>query len=71
MYLDCLARRCTHGEAAARSARRRAEGLADLKEDAIHRLKRRPLNAMGAAFAVGTLLGLVVAGIALLPRRND
>ncbi len=50
---------------AMKSVRRRAEGLGDLKDEAIHRLKRRPLLGVGAALGVGVALGLVVATIAV------
>jgi ElaB/YqjD/DUF883 family membrane-anchored ribosome-binding protein len=49
---------------AVKSVRRRAEDIGDLKDEAIHRLKRRPLLAVTSALGVGVALGLVVATIA-------
>ena len=46
---------------AIKSIGRRAEALGDLKDEAVYRVKRRPFQAIGAAFGVGLVLGLAVA----------
>jgi hypothetical protein len=51
---------------AMKSVQRRVEDLGDLKDEAIHRVKRQPLEAMAAVFGVGLALGVAVGWIARL-----
>jgi ElaB/YqjD/DUF883 family membrane-anchored ribosome-binding protein len=46
-----------------KSVRRRVEELGDLKDEAIHRVKRQPALAVGAAFGLGVVLGVAVGWI--------
>ena len=55
---------------AMKSVRRCAGGFDDLRDEAIHRLKRRPLLAVGAALGVGVALGVVVAAIVSRSNRH-
>ena len=50
---------------------RQVEELGDLKDEAIHRVKRQPLQAVGAAFGVGLALGLAAGWIACRPGRHE
>ena len=54
-----------------KSVQRRVEELGDLKDEAIHRVKRQPLQAVGAAFGVGLAMGLAVGWIARRPGRRE
>ena len=53
--------------AARRSFRRRMRELEDLSDDAVRRIRRRPLTAVGTAVAVGVAVGLVVGLISRRP----
>jgi ElaB/YqjD/DUF883 family membrane-anchored ribosome-binding protein len=46
-----------------RSTRRGVEKLADLKDEAVHRVKRQPLRAVSVAVGVGLVLGLAIGWI--------
>lgn len=46
--------------AARRAMKRGAAQLEDLQEEAIHRVKRHPIAALGLAAGVGLVLGIVV-----------
>lgn len=48
---------------AIKSARRGVEELGDLKDEAVHRMKRQPLKALSAAAGVGLVLGLAIGWI--------
>ncbi len=52
------------------SARHYADELGDLKDEAAHQVKRRPLQMVGAALSVGLVLGAVMAWIVIGPRRR-
>jgi len=54
-----------------KAVERRAEELGDLKEDALRRVKRHPILAVGGAFAAGIVAGVVAGGIGLRRRRVD
>jgi ElaB/YqjD/DUF883 family membrane-anchored ribosome-binding protein len=57
---------------AVRSVRHRVEDLEDLKHEAIHRVKRQPLRAIGLAAGVGLALGVAVGWIGgRLGRENQ
>ena len=56
---------------AIKSVRHQVEELGDLKDDAIHRMKRHPLQAAGTAFGIGVVLGLAVGWIASRRRRHE
>jgi ElaB/YqjD/DUF883 family membrane-anchored ribosome-binding protein len=45
------------------SIRRGVEELGDLKEEAVHRVRRQPFKAVGVALGVGLVLGLAVGWI--------
>ena len=55
---------------AMKAARRRVEQLRDVKEAAIYRVKRQPVQAVGAAFGIGVAFGLIAAwGVSRARRR--
>jgi ElaB/YqjD/DUF883 family membrane-anchored ribosome-binding protein len=56
---------------AMKSVQRRVENLGDFKDEAIHRVKRQPVRAVGAAFGVGLALGLALGCIACRPGRHE
>lgn len=43
-----------------KAARRRAQRVADLRDEALYRVKREPLKAVGLALGAGLVIGLVV-----------
>lgn len=49
---------------ALKSAKRRAEEIGDLKDEAAHRVKRQPLRAVGVALCVGFAVGMVLGWVA-------
>ena len=53
---------------AVRSVRRGVEQLADLKDEAVHRVKRQPLKAVSVAVGAGLVLGLAIGWIGREPR---
>jgi ElaB/YqjD/DUF883 family membrane-anchored ribosome-binding protein len=53
------------------SIQRRVEHVEDLRDEAIHRVKRQPLRAVGAVFGVGLALGFAVGWIARRPARHE
>lgn len=57
-------------ERAIKSVQRRVEELEDLKDEAIHRVKRQPLQAVGAGFGIGLALGFAAGWIARRPERH-
>ena len=44
-------------------AKRRVEKLADFKDEAVHRVRRQPLRALGIALGAGLVLGVAVCWI--------
>lgn len=46
-----------------KSVKRGVEELADLKDEAAHRVKRQPLGAVGLALGVGLMLGMAVGWV--------
>lgn len=56
---------------AVKSIQRRIEEFGDLKDEAIHQVKRQPLQAVGAAFGAGLALGLAVGWIACRTGRRE
>jgi hypothetical protein len=52
------------------SVRHRVEELGDLKDGALRRVKRQPLQAMAAAFGIGLAAGVAVGWIACRPRTT-
>ena len=56
---------------AIKTVRRRVELLDDTKNEAIHRLKRRPLVAVDIGVGIGLALGFAVGWIACRPERHD
>jgi hypothetical protein len=57
-------------ERAMKDIRRRVDELGDLKQEAVHRMRRRPLRAAGAALGVGLVLGVAFGWAALRGRRR-
>ena len=53
------------------SLKRRVEELADFKDEAVHRVKRPPLRAVGIALGVGLVLGLAVGWTVRRPGRRE
>jgi hypothetical protein len=49
---------------AARIARRKMADAADLRDEAIYRIKRQPVKAVALAFGAGALTGVVLARLA-------
>lgn len=47
-----------------KAVRRRAEQLRDVGDAAIYRVKRQPLQMVGAAFGIGVVLGLTAGWVA-------
>lgn len=54
-----------------KSVRRGVEELGNLRDEAVHRVKRQPLKAMGIALGVGLLLGLAVGWFGHRPGRRE
>ena len=54
---------------AERSVTRARECLVDARDEAVHHVKRRPGQSIAIAFAVGTVVGLVLA-VAGLNRKT-
>ena len=46
---------------AERSIRRTQERLADARDEAVHHVRRQPVQSMAIAFGVGAVVGLVLA----------
>jgi ElaB/YqjD/DUF883 family membrane-anchored ribosome-binding protein len=57
---------------ALKSARRRVGEIGDLKDEALHQVKRQPLRAVGIAAGAGLILGLAAGliGARLISRQN-
>ena len=53
------------------SVKRGVEELADVKDEAVHRVKRQPLRAVGIALGVGLVVGLAVTWIGRRPGRRE
>ena len=56
---------------AIKSVRRGVEELGDLKAEAVHRVKRQPVKAVGLALGVGLVLGLAVGWIGRRSGREE
>ena len=52
------------------SLKRRIEELSDFKDEAVHRVKRQPLRAVGIALGSGLVLGLAAGWIGRRPERR-
>ena len=53
------------------SVKRRVEDLEDLKDEAVHRMKRQPLRTVGIALGVGLVLGVAISWIGYRPGRRE
>ena len=53
------------------SLKRRVEELADLKDEAAHRVKRQPLRTVGIALGVGLVVGMAIGWIGRRPGRRE
>jgi ElaB/YqjD/DUF883 family membrane-anchored ribosome-binding protein len=51
------------------SVKRGVEGLEDLKDEAVHRVKRQPLKAVSIALGAGLVLGWAAGWIGRRPRH--
>jgi ElaB/YqjD/DUF883 family membrane-anchored ribosome-binding protein len=56
---------------AIKSVRRGVEELGDLKDEAVHRVKRQPLKALSVAVGVGLVLGLTIGWIGRVPKQRQ
>lgn len=56
---------------AIKGVRRGVEELGDLRDEAVHRVKRRPVKAIGIALGLGLLLGLAVGWFGHRPGRRE
>ena len=56
---------------AIKSVRRSVEELGDLKEEAVHRVKRQPLKALSVAVGAGLVLGLAIGWIGRVPKQRQ
>jgi ElaB/YqjD/DUF883 family membrane-anchored ribosome-binding protein len=54
-----------------KSVKRGVEQLEDLKDEAVHTMKRRPLTAVGIALGVGLVLGAALGWAARRPSRSE
>jgi ElaB/YqjD/DUF883 family membrane-anchored ribosome-binding protein len=54
-----------------KAARRRADDFADLKDEAIHRIRRQPFKSAGIALGIGMALGVCVGWFASRSRRDE
>lgn len=54
---------------AMKSMQHRVEELGDLKDEAVHCVKRQPVQAVGAAFGGGLAVGVAVGWLACRPAR--
>jgi ElaB/YqjD/DUF883 family membrane-anchored ribosome-binding protein len=55
--------------AAKRAIKRSVVELEDLQDEAVHRVRRQPLRAVGIAVGVGLVVGLAVGWISRRPRE--
>lgn len=53
------------------SVRRGVEELGELKDGAVHRVKRQPLKVPSVALGVGLILGLAIGWIGRGPRQHQ
>ena len=53
------------------SVKRGVEELADLKDEAVHRVKRQHLRALSIALGVGLVVGVAVGWIGRRPGRRE
>ena len=49
--------------AAKRAIKSRVRAFENFKDEGVHRVRRQPLQAVGAAFGIGVLLGVAVGWI--------
>lgn len=56
---------------ALKSVRRGVEELGDLKDEAVHRVKRQPIKALSVAVGIGLVLGLAIGWIGRGPRQQQ
>ena len=53
------------------SLERRVEELTDVKDEAVHQVKRQPLRSVGIALGAGLVVGVAIGWIGRWPRRRD
>ena len=54
---------------ARRIAARGADQMRDMRDDAVHGVKKRPLEWVGAAFGAGIAVGIAIGWVAYRSRR--
>lgn len=54
-----------------KAVRRRVDDLSDLKDEAVHRIRRQPLKAAGIALGIGVVFGVAVGWFATKARRHE
>ena len=57
--------------AAKRAMKHRLETLEDLKDEAVHRIKRQPVQTVSLALGLGVMIGLTSGWIARAAFRHD
>ena len=53
------------------SLERRVEELTDVKDEAVHQVKRQPLRSVGIALGAGLVVGVAIGWIGRRPRRRE
>jgi ElaB/YqjD/DUF883 family membrane-anchored ribosome-binding protein len=61
---DAVEERAHRTRRALKEVRRRVEDLGDLKDEAIHQVKRHPLEAVGVTFGAGLVIGFAAGWFA-------
>jgi ElaB/YqjD/DUF883 family membrane-anchored ribosome-binding protein len=54
-----------------KSVKRGVEQLGDIKDEAVHSMKRHPLTAVGIALGVGLVMGAALGWVAHRPSQAD
>lgn len=54
-----------------KAVRRRVEDFGDLKDEAVHQMKRQPLKAAAIALGIGAIFGVAVGWFASRSRRHQ
>ncbi|MEO8678239.1 MAG: hypothetical protein ABI665_04285 [Vicinamibacterales bacterium] len=54
-----------------KAVRRSADDFADLKDEAVHRIRRQPFKSAGIALGIGVVLGVAVGWFATRQCRHE